>query len=187
MRSDQYWSLRTDYARASAWALGRETDRRIIEALDATTNSVAVTGINGTGSAPANALTLKAITSLSETLNEKDVPADMLRYAVVNPKTLSELLQIEGATSSDFAMQKLLTTGREPAFWMGFNWMVHTGIPDGTKGFFYHMPSVGHGVAKDITTSVDWVPEKVSWLVNSWMSEGAVIIDEDGVLELTSS
>jgi len=180
------WSLRTDYARASAWALGRETDQRIITALDATTNSVDASSINGTPSS-ANQLVLQSVTTISEMLNDADVPADMLRYAVVNPATLSELLQITGATSSDFAMQKLLTTGREPAFWMGFNWMVHTGIPAGTKGFFYHMPSVGHGVVKDITTSVDWIAEKVSWLVNSWMSDGAIIIDETGVIELADA
>src|SRR5699024_9836982 len=116
-----------------------------------------------------------------------DVPADMMRYAVIDPSTLSELLTITGATSSDFTTQKLLTTGREPAFWMGFNWIVHTGLPSGVSGYFFHKPSVGLGVVQDIQTQVDWVAEKVAWLVNSWMSMGAVIIDDDGVFELTEA
>lgn len=177
-------SLRTDYARASAWALGRQTDERIITALDTTTNTGNSTAYGG---ATAGTLDLQTVLGISEALNDNDVPADMMRFGVISPSTLSDLLAITGATSSDFTTQKLLTTGREPAFWMGFNWIVHTGLPSGVDGYFFHKPSVGLGVCQDIQTQVDWVAEKVAWLVNSWMSMGAVIIDDDGVIELTEA
>lgn len=177
------WSLRADYARASAWALGRRTDEQIITALDTATNVLSAATLDSAG---AGALTLPVVTGVSQDLTTRDVPMDMMRYAVVDPETLNELLQIEGATSSDFTTQKLLTTGREPAFWMGFNWIVHTGLPAGIKGFFYHMPSIGHGICRDVTTEVNYVPEKVAWLVNSYMSMGAVVIDDDGLVELTA-
>lgn len=170
------WTIRSEYAFASAAALGRKTDSILIDAMDATTNTTV-----------AATLVLDTVLTISERLNDRDVPADMQRYAVVNPATLSELLAITGATSSEFTTQKLLTTGREPAFWMGFNWIVHTGLPAGTKGFFYHKPSVGLGVNADVKSSVDWVPQKKAWLVDSWMSMGAVIIDTDGVEQLTAA
>lgn len=177
------WSIRSEYARASAWALGRTTDQIIIDALDATSNVTSADAVNPTTN---TALTLAVTNKISERFNERDVPMDRMRHAVISPTTLSELLEITGATSSDFTSQQLLTTANAPAFWMGFNWRVHTGLPDGVKGYFYHTQAVGHGINSDIKSSVDWIPEKVAHLVNSWMSMGAVIIDVDGVEKLTA-
>ena len=178
------WSLRRDYAMASAAALGRETDRLLFEAMGNSTNETSAGAVNDNGTA----LTLPVVTTLSERLNERDVPLDGVRYAVVSPQTHSELLQIEGATSSDFTTQQLLTNGGAPTGpgWMGFRWIMHSGLPDGVKGFFYHQSSVGHGIARDVTSTFDWVPTKVAWLVNSYMSMGATLIDPDGVEILTA-
>lgn len=175
-------SLRQDYARASAWALGRATDSIIIDALDETSNSHALSTYQS-----ATKLNLDVITGVSKQLNLEDVPQDMMRYAVITPEALQNLLHLAQATSADYAVQKILTTGREPAFWMGFNWIVHTGLPDNVVGYFFHQPAFGLGVCQSIQTQVDWVPEKVAWLVNSWMSMGATIIDDDGIIEVTSS
>jgi len=178
------WSVRSDYARASAWALGRATDDLILDALDNTSNTIAADSLNANSDAE---IDQAVIAGVSERLNERDVPPDNMRYGVISPAGLTELLGIPGATSSDFTREKLLVTGREPAFWMGFNWIVHTGLPDGVLGFFYHRAAAGHGISRDITTSIDWIPQKVAHLVNSWMSMGATIIDEDGVVKLTPS
>lgn len=180
------WSLRRDYAQASAWALGRKTDEIILAAMDQTPNTSSAAAINAAATPPitGSALTLPVITEMSKRLNERDVPQDNMRYAVVGPDELQELLQIPGATSSDFVREQLLITGRKPAFYMGFNWIVHTGLPPGVKGFFYHSSAVGHGIAKDVTSEFNYVPQKVAWLVNSMMSMGAVIIDADGIEEL---
>lgn len=169
------WSIRSEYVRASAWALGRQTDQLIIDALE--------TGA-GNSAAEAN-LDLDAITAVSERLIDNDVPLDRQRWAVISPGYLSDLLGIDGATSSDFTREQLLVTGNKPAFWMGFNWIVHTGLGSNVGGYFFHTSAVGLAVARDIQTSVDWVPTKVAWLVNSWMSMGAKVIDGDGVEELT--
>ena len=133
-------------------------------------------------------LTLPVINTLGERLNNRDVPLDGQRFAVVSPQTHAELLRIEGATSSDFTTQQLLTNGGAPTGpgWMGFRWVMHSGLPDGVKGFFYHQSAVGHGIARDVTSTFDWVPQKVAWLVNSYMSMGAVLIDPDGVEILTA-
>lgn len=179
------WSLRADYANASAWALGRQTDDLILTAANATSNVLSAATLDAGGG---GVLTQAVISGVSQAMTENDVPLDRRRWAIITPETLAELQAIEGVTSSDFANEKILVSGDRPAFWMGFNWMVHTGISEidpTAKGFFWHQPSMGHGVCRDITTSVDWVPEKVAWLVNSWMSMGSTIIDEDGVFKLT--
>jgi hypothetical protein len=178
------WSLASEYARSSGWALGRKTDDILVTAMNATAFD---TDPNTLDSGAGGELTLPAITGVSQLLNENDVPLDGNRFAVVNPETHAELLRLTEATSTDFTTTQLLMNAREPAMWMGFRWIMHTGLPAGVKGFFYHRMAVGHGISRDIRTQVDWVPTKVAWLVNSWMSMGAVNIEDEGVLRLDES
>lgn len=178
------WSLASEYARASGNALGRQTDQILIDAMDASTNTTDPNTLDGSAS---GALTLPVIAGISRIHNAADVPMDNMRYCVVNPETHAELLQLSEATSSDFTTTQLLMNAREPAMWMGYRWIMHTGLPDGVKGFFFHMQSVGHGISRDVTTEVNYVPEKVAFLVNSYMSMGATIIDEPGVIKLNAN
>lgn len=183
-------SLRQDYANASAWALGRSTDNRL---LNAASTSLAANTANEISQAAAT-FALKDITAVSKAMTLNDVPLDRRRVAVISPELMERMQSLKEVTSSDFTSQQILISGMEPMFWMGFNWMVHTGVSDFTDstgkdilGFFWHVPSMGLGIARDIQTSVDWVPEKVAWLVNSWMSMGAVAIDERGVFSLSKN
>jgi len=178
------WSLASEYATASGNALGRKTDEIIIDAMTTTGNVTDPDALDGGAS---NALTLKVIAELSRIHNAGDVPLDGMRYAVINPETHAELLQLTEATSSDFTTTQLLMNAREPAMWMGYRWIMHTGLPDGVKGYFYHMQSVGHGISRDVTTEVNYIAQKVSFLVNSYMSMGATIIEDAGVIKLEDS
>jgi hypothetical protein len=179
------WSLRQDYSNASGWALGRATDDQILSAANQTSN---VEGCNQLDSSASKSITKKVLTGLTRTFNDRDVPLDRRRWAVISPTALEELQDIMELTSTDYAREKILVSGSEPVFFMGWNWMCHTAVEDiggtGTKGFFWHFPALGYGVCQDIQTKVDWVPQKVAWLVNSWMSHGATIIDGDGVTKL---
>jgi len=168
------FSLRAEYAKASAYALGRTTDQLVIDALDASTNTTSAS------------ISLANIAAVHKRLTDRDVPADRDRFAIISPDSMEQLLQISEAASSDFTREQILVSGQAPTFWMGFNWMVHTGLPSGVRGYFFHRPSVGLGINQDVQTSVDWVPNRVAWLVNSWMSMGSVLIDEDGVETLTT-
>lgn len=178
------WSLASEYARASGNALGRKTDEIIIDALNASTNTTDPNALDGSAS---GALTLKVIASLSKLHNAADVPMDNMRYAVIDPETHAELLQLTEATSTDFTTTQLLMNAREPAMWMGYRWIMHTGLPDGVKGFFYHMQAAGHGISREVTTEVNYVPTKVAHLVNSYMSMGATIIDPPGIIKLNAN
>lgn len=174
------WSLRSEYVRSSAWALGRQTDNLIIDAALGTTNEQTK-----------SALDLAAITGISEELINNDVPLDRQRWAVISPGYLSDILNINGATSSDFTREQILNTGTAPAYWMGFNWIVHTALgdhrDDKMNGIFFHTSALGLAIARDIQTSVDWIPTKVAWLVNSWMSMDAVMIENDGIIKVKTA
>ena len=175
------WSLASEYARASGWALGRQTDDILFTAMDQTSNDVSITTVNDNG----GALTLKTIAEgMWKNMAENDVPFDGQVYAIMDPQTMAELFQVQEATSTDFVTQRILENANDAPSYMGFRWMTHTGLPNGVRGFFYHTTAVGHGISRDIRTEVNWIPQKVAWLVNSWMSMGATIIDGDGVFKL---
>jgi len=182
------WSMRQDYANQSGYALGRATDKSILTAADKTAN---VEGCTQLDSAASGKMTKKAIQAFTRTFNDRDVPLDRRRWAVISPSALEELQDILEATSEDYAREKILVAGQEPTFWMGWNWMVHTGVEEvaetGIKGFFFHQPALGYGMAQDVSTSVDWVAQKVAWLVNSWCAHGSTIIDGDGVAKLVDT
>lgn len=183
-------SLRQDYANASAWALGRATDSLI---LDAASTSLASNTSNELSQAAAT-FALKDITAISKAMTNADVPLDRRRVAVISPELMQRMQGLKEVTSSDFTSQQILISGSEPMFWMGFNWIVHTGLSGRTDstgkdilGYFWHVPAMGLGVCQDVRTSVDWTPIKVAWLVNSWMSMGSVAIDEEGIFSLSKN
>jgi hypothetical protein len=43
---------------------------------------------------------------------------------------------------------------------------------------------VGLGIGADVTTELNYVPEKVSHLATSMMSMGATVIDDNGIYEV---
>jgi len=177
-------SVRSDYAESAAAALGRQEDQLIIDALDATGNTVVNGGTN---------ITLAKIQARSETFNENDVPQDD-RYWVIAPNQVSTLLTLEAGTGNHFIYSNRdisnstpLTSGTVIGQWMGFNWIMHSGLPlsgNIRSTFCYHKRAVGHAIGKDITASIDYIPEKVSHLVNAWLSMGSIIIDDVGVAQV---
>jgi hypothetical protein len=37
-----------------------------------------------------------------------------------------------------------------------------------------------------VSAQIDWVPTKAAWLINHWMSGNAVLIDDGGIIQMTS-
>ena len=66
---------------------------------------------------------------------------------------------------------------------LGFNIMSTSAITAG-KNLAYHTSSVGLGIGANVTTELNYVPEKVSHLATSMMSMGASVIDDNGIYEL---
>mgnify|MGYP003133472169 FL=1 len=168
-------------AQSAASALGRKVDQLIIDVLDAGSNSNNVAH----GSA---ALTLAKALTVYEAFGEADVPDDGQRYFVVSPAGWADLLQIDQFSRAEYVGEADLpyAGGMTAKRWLGFLWFTHSGLSvSGTTRdcHAYHSTAVGMASAQDITTEMNYLPEKVSNLITSYFSAGAVMIDNEGAIE----
>ncbi len=171
-------------AAAGAYALGRRTDELIIAALDTAT-------VEASGAGPLSdtaGLTKEKVLAAFETLGGNDVPDDGQRFAVVGWKQWSELLQIdEFANSAYIGDDALPWKGTQAKRWLGATWLPHSGLTrSGALRFcyFFHKTAVGHAVAQDVVTDITWHGDRAAWFVNNMMSQGAVLIDNVGVVRM---
>ena len=175
---------RRELASAIAKALGRRLDQIVIDSLDASTPAIPDITV-------ATNLKVDTLILASTALTDKGVPNDSRRCFAINANGLGGLLTDENATSSDFATVKALVKGDLDSF-MGFKFkiietrdegglQVNTNIVD---SWAFHQDAVGLAIGIDLKTSVDWVPERTSWLSNGMMKAGAAIRDLDGLVRV---
>jgi hypothetical protein len=175
--------VRRDYAESAAAAIGRAEDELITTAWNAAPGDTVVhAGVS---------LTKDKILEAAEILNTNDVPMDASeRFFIIGPSQNTGLLSIEEAVRIDFATGKMLVDGKPTNTWMGFTWIVHTGLPVVSSGptirncFAVHRRAAGLAIGKDVASSIDWVAQKQSYLVLACMSMGAVAIDSDGIVAI---
>lgn len=165
-------------ANAGAYALGRKTDELIINAL-ATANTLTIPDAN-------IGLTRDKVLKAFELLGEADVPDDGQRFAVVGWQQWSELLKIQEFASSEFiGSDDLPYKGTQAKRWLGTTWIPHSGLPiDGSdirKCFWFHRTAIGHASGSDVQTDVSWHGERAAHFINNMMSQGAALIDGNGV------
>lgn len=166
---------------SAAAALGRKTDDLIITAMDGTSNTVTeggTTGINQT-----------KINTVFEYFGNNDVPDDGQRYFCVSPGGWTDLLGITAFASADYVGSDDLPYkgGMVARRWMGFMWFTHSGLPVASnirKNFAWHQTAVGHASGAEVSTELNYIPEKVAHLGTSYMSQGSVLIDTTGVYEV---
>lgn len=163
-----------------AYALGRDTDDTLTTAMDASTNSNNVAAT--TFSAASVAI------GVMEDFGIADVPFDGGLFACVCWQAWGDLLDIDEFSNSDWIGQtQIWFEGVTSKKWLGFNWYPHSGLPvDGSndiKQFFYHRSAVGHAIGKDVTLDITWQGKEQAWLSVGKLSQGAVIIDHNGVIE----
>ena len=169
-------------ANAGAYALGRKTDELIVTALSGATTNTIADGNTG--------LTKAKVLEAFETFGMNDIPDDGQRYAVVGWKQWSELLALEEFVNADYVGTEALpySSITQAKQWLGTLWIPTTGLPisadDIRSCFFYHKNAIGHAVAAEIETDITWHGDKASHFVNSMMSQGAGLIDEDGVITI---
>ncbi len=166
-------------ANAGAYALGRKTDELIIAQLDTSANEA------GTGD---DGLTKGKVLAAFEALGTKDVPDDGQRYAVVGWKQWSELLGIEEFANADYVgADELPWRGTQAKRWLGTLWMPHSGLTlaDGVRRcHWYHKTAVGHASGSEVKTDITWHGDRAAYFVANSMSQGAVIVDSDGVVTM---
>jgi hypothetical protein len=173
--------LREPYARSSAYALGRKTDELIVTGVEVGTNT---TSIN------LSAITSLAMAQWMARIWTRDVPnGDGQTVAVVSPAVWAKLMSLQEFSNSQWiGPDDLPFKSRvQGKYWAGGMWVSYTGLNGAVTAKrcqAWHRDSIGHGIGADVTTEINYIPEKVSNLVNSFMSQGSVLIDNDGVEEL---
>jgi len=186
---------RAALAESNAKALGRAEDQLIIDALDAAT-SIAGTvdeDLGGTNS-PINATKLRRA---KRYLTAKQADATQ-HTIVVNAIGMEGALAEIEVTSSDYQSMKALaenggTLQGKTCF--GFNWIVledraEGGLPTGSTSirlcFAYDKAAVGLARGIDISTRVDFIPERYAYLSQGVLKAGSTVIDPNGVVEVQS-
>lgn len=170
--------------KSAAMALGRETDNLLIAAMAAASNDTAITVTNG-------ATIRNSILEAREQMGIRDVPADGDWFGVISWRMESQLLTVPEFKDADYVGPDLpfaKAMGTKLRSWLGIHWYVHNGLTKATNtrtGFLYHRDAVGHAIGSDVTSRIDYVPEKAAWFANSQMSMGACLIDDDGVEKIT--
>lgn len=166
-------------ANAGAYALGRKTDELIMAELSKATNVI------GDGT---SVLDKSMIFDAFAKINAADVPDDGQRFAIVGPNQWNALLTLpEFSESAYVGEQYPLLSGTESRKWLGIVWLMHTGLPL-TAGerecFLYHQSAVGHGSGCDVVTDITWHGDRAAYFVNNMMSQGACLIDNNGIVKL---
>ena len=167
-------------ASAGAYALGRKTDELIITAMN---NATQYVGDYSTG------LTKALIMSAMEILNTNDVPDDGRRFAVVGVHQWNELLKISEFVSADYVGNSTpLVDGCESRKWLGVNWILCNSLPlantDDRDCFMYHASSIGHACGQEVKTDITWHGERAAHFISNSMSQGAVLIDAEGIVRI---
>lgn len=167
---------RKEYVQATANAIARKVDDVIITAAAlASTQTATATG----------GLTFAKLQEIITFFNANDVDTED-RVLVIGAKQLTEALGITQLTSTDYVqMQAIMNAGIGNA--LGMKWIVSSRLPLATVNrtcFAFNKQALGAAIGQDITTEVNYVPEKVSSLVNSYVSLGSVIVEQTGIVKM---
>jgi hypothetical protein len=165
-------------ASAGAYALGRKTDELIIAAMGGSTDSV-----------EDESLSKDLVLAALEKLNANDVPDDGRRFCVVGVRQWNELLGMEEFVSSDYVGDdRTMVEGFEVKKWLGVNWILHNGLPvdgdDARQCFLYHSSAVGLACGQEVKTDISWNGERAAHFISNSMSQGAVLIDDNGIVRM---
>jgi len=168
-------------ATSAAAALGRKMDQLIIDIFDAGSNSANIAH----GSA---GLTLAKALTVYETFGGADVPDDGQRYFVVSPAGWADLLQVDQFSRAEYVGEADLpyAGGMTAKRWLGFMFFTHSGLTVASSNrdcHAWHSSAVGLATGSDVRTEINYVPEKVSNLITSYFSAGAVEIDGNGLIQ----
>jgi hypothetical protein len=165
-----------------AGALGRRCDQLVIDAMDAASPTTIAHG--------SAALSMAKVVEAQVSLRAQGVPNSNL-FAAINAKGLGGLLDDSKATSSDFQTVKALVTGDINSL-AGFTFVVLDDRSEGgltvasntVDSYFFHRDAVGLAIGIDMKTSVDYVPERTSFLCNGMLKAGSVVRDVSGLIEV---
>lgn len=169
-------------------AIGRRLDQLIIDAMAASAFATQVSDDVGGTDSPMN---IEKIMRAKRLLDANGVGPDG-RVMLVNAIAMENALLETEIGSSDFNVIKALAAGELKKFAQFEFIMIEDranegGLPisSSTRNCFaFHRDAVGMAMNGGPRSSVDWIPEKKSWLITSGVTAGAVTIDTDGVIDV---
>ena len=165
--------LRSAYAESIAGAMNRAYDNSIISVLDAGVSTLAYAS-ETTG----DTLNKAKLLGLAKAFNDNGVKMND-RYIVCSPEAFNDAIT-DLANTADGPFSQALVTGVLPNA-VGFNIVMHTGLSAGSnsdkKCYAFQKDAIGMAVGKDISTMVNYVPQKLATLIASEFSGGATVID----------
>ena len=173
-----------ELATTIAGALGRRLDQHVIAAMDAASPTAVGTGSTG--------LVATDLVDAKVELVKQGVGSGDL-YCAINAAGLAGLLADEKTTSADYQAVKALVNGEINTF-AGFNVVVIedrsgnegglTIATDVVSAYAYSKEAIGLAVGIDMKTSIDYVPQKTSFLCNGMLKAGAAVRDVAGLVEI---
>lgn len=172
-----------ELAKTIAGALGRRLDDIVISAMDAATPAATV-GVGTTALAATDLIDAKV-----ELVKGGVGSADL--YCAISGAGLAGLLADEKVSSADYQNVKALVNGEVNTF-AGFNVIVIedrtvgglTTTGDVTAGYAFAKDAIGLAIGVDNKTTIDYVPEKVSYLCNGMLKAGAAVRDAAGLIQI---
>ena len=172
-----------ELAKTIAGALGRRLDDIVITAMDAATPAATV-GVGTTALAAEDLIDAKV-----ELVKGGVGSADL--YCAISGAGLAGLLADEKVSSADYQNVKALVNGEVNTF-AGFNVIVIedrtvgglTTTGDVTAGYAFAKDAIGLAIGVDNKTTIDYVPEKVSYLCNGMLKAGAAVRDTAGLIQI---
>ena len=134
-------------------------------------------------------LTLAKVRKAKKALDKQGVPSTDRFFVCGAAQLNDDLLGATEVASSDYNSVKALVNGEINTF-LGFSWKMigdrdEGGLPlDSTTRtcIAYHKASTGLAIGLENSTSIDWIPEKRSWLAAADLKAGAVVIDPKGII-----
>lgn len=152
-------------------AINRKIDDIIIAAL------VATTGLTTT-TTTAGGVTYAKLLEIVTYFNTNDVDPDD-RTLVISPEALADALAITQLTNGDYmSIGAIMNAGIGSA--LGMKWIVSTRLPLATADrsvFAFDRRAVGFAMGMDVKTEINYIPQRVSTLINTMFSGGAVVVD----------
>lgn len=189
MQAKVNFDERRELVQVVSAAIGRRQDQIILDALDASSTSLTVA--NSIGGADSN-LNVAKLREAKRLLDGNNVPMPD-RHLLIHADSLASLLSETAVTSSDFNTVKALVQGDINTF-LGFQFHLmgdraEGGLPiDGSSDrtlYAFHRDAIGMAEGIAPRTEINYVAEKVSFLVASMFSAGSSSIDDEGIVKIT--
>lgn len=185
-------------ATAGARALGRKIDEQVFDVLDSTSQTTVSWTVTS------KAAIRNSLIDMVEALTANDAYDEGEMFGVLSSKAWAMASIVDEFANADWvgadgqALRHGPAVGRFKS-WNGVLWQLHTGCPGKAtstgKVFVYHKDAVGYAAGKvpmnvasmsgdsPVAVDISWVGEAISHWVVHWMSGGACLIDDGGVIE----